>query len=474
MMRAGHEGGSMKHALGAMLKIERKGVDFVPHDERYGGAHRLFTIWFSVNMSIVCLTVGTIGVFAGLSFGWVVLALLFGNVIGTVFMAAHSAQGPHLGIPQMIQSRAQFGVVGAAVPLVAVVITYTLYLCADAVVVKASLASLIGISNQWAIIVFGIATLVVAFVGYELIHKLGYVLSVVSTGLMLACFFILLLRHHEASPPMIGPFKSAVFIATLTQSAAWSLTFGPYVADYSRYLPASITARRTFLFTAAGNLLGTMVMMTLGAYMASFFPKLAADPGLGIASLFPGFNSLIVILIVVGVFQGNVLNLYSAYMSATTVYTATRRHRSHGLGAKSIVMLMVSIVAAVIAITTMNDFSSKFGDMLSIMGYLLVPWSAINIADYYLVRIGRYSVEHMFDVDGIYKRFNWVGLSTYFLAVICELPFARLTWYTGSLSTRVGADIAWMPGLILPFVLFPLLERRKLRRWPEPAALNLS
>jgi hypothetical protein len=36
-----------------------------------------------------------------------------GAVIGTLFMAFHSAQGPKLGLPQMIQSRPQFGYVGA-------------------------------------------------------------------------------------------------------------------------------------------------------------------------------------------------------------------------------------------------------------------------------------------------------------------------------------------------------------------------
>ena len=38
---------------------------------------------------------------------------MLGVVIGTFFMAAHSAQGPQLGLPQMIQSRPQFGYVGA-------------------------------------------------------------------------------------------------------------------------------------------------------------------------------------------------------------------------------------------------------------------------------------------------------------------------------------------------------------------------
>ena len=41
------------------------------------------------------------------------LAIVIGVLIGTLFMAFHSAQGPQLGLPQMIQSRPQFGYVGA-------------------------------------------------------------------------------------------------------------------------------------------------------------------------------------------------------------------------------------------------------------------------------------------------------------------------------------------------------------------------
>ena len=31
------------------------------------------------------------------------------SLIGTLFMAFHASQGPQLGLPQMIQSRGQFG-----------------------------------------------------------------------------------------------------------------------------------------------------------------------------------------------------------------------------------------------------------------------------------------------------------------------------------------------------------------------------
>ena len=48
-----------------------------------------------------------------LPFGYSVVAILLGNLVGALFMALHSAQGPRLGVPQMIQSRGQFGMIGA-------------------------------------------------------------------------------------------------------------------------------------------------------------------------------------------------------------------------------------------------------------------------------------------------------------------------------------------------------------------------
>ena len=44
---------------------------------------------------------------------WMVIAVVLGGALGTFFMAFHSTQGPQLGLPQMIQSRPQFGYVGA-------------------------------------------------------------------------------------------------------------------------------------------------------------------------------------------------------------------------------------------------------------------------------------------------------------------------------------------------------------------------
>src|SRR3984893_13374279 len=172
------------------LSVERHGIEFVPISERYGTPRRLFTIWFSINLSLLCLTTGTLGVIAGLSLPWTLLALVLGNAIGTVFMASHSAQGPQLGIPQMIQSRAQFGVIGAALPLIAVVASATLYTSADAVLVRGLVKQMLPLRDPAAMGLFGAITVVVAFIGYEVIHRIAMALSVLS-GLMLLATIVL-------------------------------------------------------------------------------------------------------------------------------------------------------------------------------------------------------------------------------------------------------------------------------------------
>jgi NCS1 family nucleobase:cation symporter-1 len=432
--------------------MEAHSIEYVPETERYGTPARLFTIWFSINLSIVCLTVGTLGVFAGLSLSWTLLALVLGNAVGTVFMAAHSAQGPHLGVPQMIQSRAQFGVLGAALPLLAVVVTYVLYTAADGVVVRDTMKAICGVGDDAALVLFGVVTLGIAFVGASL--------AVVSLLLMLAAL-VLVLGHADSDPPAVVPleFSSASFMLTVTQSAAWSLTFGPYVADYSRYLPSRVSTQRTFWMTGLGNFLGATFVMALGAYLASTHAAIAHDPGTGIAGLFGAFAYPVRILIALGVLQGNVMNLYSAYMSSATIFTGVHGMTRLSAAAKFLLMAVLAGVATLLAILAQYHFDVYFGDMLSAMLYILVPWSSINLTDYYLVRKGRYSTPDLFRVAGIYGSIRWPVIAVYLASIAVQVPFLQLSFYTGPLARVIGADIAWVPGLIVPAVLYLLVER---------------
>src|ERR1700712_1713930 len=93
--------------------VEVRSIDYVPLNERHGKVWSQGPLWFMSNAQIATLVVGTASFFAGGNLIWSLLAIIAGVVVGTFFMAFHSAQGPQLGLPQMIQSRPQFGYIGA-------------------------------------------------------------------------------------------------------------------------------------------------------------------------------------------------------------------------------------------------------------------------------------------------------------------------------------------------------------------------
>src|SRR5450759_780263 len=98
---------------GRIAGVEVRSIDYVPLNERHGKVWSQGPLWFMSNAQIATLAVGTFSITAGGNLIWSLLAIVGGALLGTFFMAFHSAQGPQLGLPQMIQSRPQFGYVGA-------------------------------------------------------------------------------------------------------------------------------------------------------------------------------------------------------------------------------------------------------------------------------------------------------------------------------------------------------------------------
>jgi NCS1 family nucleobase:cation symporter-1 len=139
-----------------------------------------FTLWFGANMQITAIVDGALAVVFGADALWAIIGLLIGNLVGGMVMALHSAQGPRLGLPQMISSRAQFGVFGAAVPLVLVIIMYLGFAATGTVLAGQAVNQILHVDTPVVgIVAFGVFTAVVATLGYRYIHVLGRVATVV-------------------------------------------------------------------------------------------------------------------------------------------------------------------------------------------------------------------------------------------------------------------------------------------------------
>src|SRR6201994_2078373 len=150
--------------------LEVRSIDYVPLNERHGKIWHLGPLWFMSNAQIATLAVGLISISEGASWFWSVVSIAVGTLVGTLFMAFHSAQGPQLGLPQMIQSRPQFGYVGALLVWLFAYLQYAGFNIFNTILAGDSLhATVHGPAKLW-IIVATVLGAVIALVGYDLFH----------------------------------------------------------------------------------------------------------------------------------------------------------------------------------------------------------------------------------------------------------------------------------------------------------------
>jgi purine-cytosine permease-like protein len=433
--------------------IERRSIDYVPLAERHGKVWHLWPVWFSGDANLATLAVGVLGITLGGNLLWTAVAVVAGCAFGTFFMAFHSTQGPQLGLPQMIQSRPQFGYSGALLVWAVALVAYIGFNAFNQVLAVQALHQLwpaIAPTSPLAIIVFAIAALGLAAIGYDTLHLaqrgIAYlmiaILSVFSIG---AC----LLLTVPATQWDAGGFRALPFIAQLFAAASYQLSWSIYVSDYSRYLPRDVSVRSSFWWTYLGAFIGGTWMMLVGTVAA------ASNPGLDVAaamqraadSIMPGLGAVLLLGALLGLVTISALNFYGASLTLLSV-ADTFGAASTGVGRRMASLLLAAVAATAIALRSSSDFATRFGDLLALLLYLFTPWTAINLVDFYLVRHAHYSIREIFNADGMYGRWNWRGLTAYALGFAVMIPFFSTGMYTGPIARALGgADLAMLVGL---------------------------
>jgi nucleobase:cation symporter-1, NCS1 family len=134
-----------------------------------------------------------------------------------------------------------------------------------------------------------------------------------------------------------------------------------------------------------------------------------------------------------------------------------------------VILAIVDAIGTWIGIVGQGSLITIMNDFMLLLQYIMVPWSAINLVDYYLLRHGNYSVKDIFDVNGQYGKFNWTCIGTYLVTIVAQIPFMHVDGvYEGPISKALGhVDIAWMVALILPAVIYYFAMKAKLNTTGE-------
>ena len=282
------------------LAIETRSIDYVPRNERHGKVWHQGPFWFTGNFVLTTMVTGFTGAALGLALQYAILAIVIGVCLGTFCMAFHANQGPRMGLPQMIQSRAQFGLRGAIVPFTAVVFVYIGFNVFNVILATDAINTVIpGARAPWYTLMIAVAVLI-AVIGHDLLHTVQRWLTYVMISVF-AVLTVSALLTLQADSALADPqFSWSAFLIQLSAAAGYQISYSVYVSDYSRYLPHQTPSRQVIFWTYLGAAGSALWLMSLGAFLASALPSpdaIASVREVG-NRVIPGFGTFTVLIAV--------------------------------------------------------------------------------------------------------------------------------------------------------------------------------
>jgi NCS1 family nucleobase:cation symporter-1 len=438
-------------------EVESHSIDIIPDSERGGKVSGQFTLWFATNANVFNFVLGGFAVLFGLNVFWALIAMFLGAFLGLAFTSLHAVQGPRLGVPQMIQSRGQFGFYGAVLIFVASIVLDVGYLAAQQVVQAQSLNDMTSaVSIPVWIIIVTIPAVLLAVFGYGWIHRIQPTLTVVFGAALLAAVILTATSGDSLAKGMGGTHLSSfpIFIAAVGLFFMNMLSWAVYVSDYSRYLPRNVSASRTYWAVFGGNALGACLYGGLGIYITALSPDSDSVVSLGTIA-----GKWILPILALSLLGSDALNAYTGMLSLESVRStfqkvvASRTARITGL-------LIMFIAATILAEAGYKTFLTSFENFIDVLLFFFVPWSVINLVDFYLVKKGRYDVTSFFTPKGVYGGWRWTALIPYVIALGAQVPFIDQTLYVGPMVKVLGgADISWLVGFIVAGVGYLIATR---------------
>jgi nucleobase:cation symporter-1, NCS1 family len=433
------------------LVLEGQGMAPIPADGRYGGVHRMFTVWFTPNMELSGVFTGTLAVVFGLGFGLGLTAIIIGTLIGSLPVAILCTWGPRTGTAQVPLARMPFGKT--------IVLPGTVQWLSS--IAWDALVGLFG--GQAAQLLFhvpfwvGVAIVLViegavSVYGYEFVHRL----QVVGSFILIVLFVLLSVRifqHHVVLPhnTLHGSALVGAFVLMVTVSLSAGISWATYASDYSRYMKPTSSKAAIFWLTLAGLTASYVWVETIGLAGASVLSNQTAA---GVRTLMGGgvLGVLALIAIVFGAITSNSMNDYTGSLAFQALGARLRRP----------VIAAIVAVLAFAAILWMNagDTSGKFTNLLLFIGYWIAPFCAIVMIDWHYEK-DRYTPEFLRRalVFGNLKG-GWPALVAFVVAFAAMVPFMNTSIIVGPAATALqGADLAFYVGFVVAGVLYYVLRR---------------
>ena len=463
-----------------IFDLELNGPNVIAESERSGKARSLFWPWAGANVSLLALSYGAFFLGFGVSFRQATWAAIIGTVLSFLVVGISSLAGKRSNAPTMILSRAAFGVKGNIVPGA---LSYLIFVGWETVLV--SLATL----------ATGTVFMRVGHIDYNVALIIGFLIAVSLTVFGGVLGFSTIMRIQKWLT-LITVFMTIIYIALTFSHVNWSavtaikdgsnqafmgaLIFGitgiglgwvNSAADYSRYLPRSISSKSVVGWTVIGASIVPIVLVIYGSALAgsskALSDSIAMDPIGALTSLLPTWFLIPFALVaILGLVGGAILDLYSSGLTLVSIGLPVKRHIAASIDA--VIMLAGTIYIVWFA----DNFFFPFQGFLITLGVPVAVWSAIFVADV-VMRRSAYSEVDLFDETGRYGAWNKKSIALMIIGTIVGWGFVTntfaswLSWqgyFLGAIGGKQGtwafANVGVIFALAIGFFGHVLLSRK--------------
>jgi len=427
--------------------METYGVEQIPAGMRHGRPFYQFTLWFSSNLTVADYALGSILITLRISWFWIWVAVLLGNLMGAFLVGYLASEGPRFGLPQMMVSKRVFGNIGNIPFSLAQWISTLGWFSVNVIISGYVLYYAYPVLPLTVyIIVSAFSQIAIAIFGYDIIHRSEFVLSC-ALGVFFALTLVLAIMSKPALPINV-PFSPTGFAIALATVFSYIMSWAPYASDYSRYLPETTSRIKVLLYVMLGGALASVWMEAVGMLTELATGNLSGLPTVllnfmnryGILSL-----AVSAMMVFLGALSANVLNLYSNSLVLLTLYEKAKRHWGLILGA---------IAGTALAIVGGINFVGYFEDFLYFLDYWITPWIGVMIGA-------------ILNRNFTAKKANMRLLTAYFLSLLVSVPFMNLQAATSGMINFVGpfaitlggADVSYFVSFVLGLVFVLVFKK---------------
>jgi purine-cytosine permease-like protein len=417
--------------------VEQHGIDTIPAHHRHSRPVDLFRIQFGGANTFATIILGTFPVLLGLSLWQAVAATVAGVVVGSLFLMPMGLFGPLTGTNNAVSSGAHFGVrgriVGSFLSLLTAIAFYSISVWVSGDAVVGALVRLTGIHDSdllrgivYAII--GGIVIVVVIYGFAFMLLVNRVVVYGNTALILLGVVAYSGQMDWGYDPGPSAYALGAFWPTFVLSALIvmgnPISFGAFLGDWSRYIPAGTSAKRILGATFGAQLM-TLVPFLFGVVTATLVSG-QADYIVALINISPWwYAALLIVVAVLGGLSTGITSLYGTGLDFSSVFPRLSRvQASLFIGALAFVFILVGRLAF--------DLIASVNAFIGAIVICTTPWMVIMTIGY-IVRRGHYlptdlQVFNQGRTGGAYwfhGGVNWRGMVAWIPAAVLGLLFAN-------------------------------------------------